>query len=193
MLCAYSLTLATVFAFNGRPTTQNFGTMLSLAGCQEMTEANELASAVTMAMSGNRNTCAALWCTPSSLDPPKMTGVYAWLGGLPCFFVSFGERSFAEEISAFHRDVDCSSRDVMHAHEIETLVTCSKAHADMPEKVLNHWNDQMAMFTGMSDAEVVLLICKTSLDAGEALPEHKTTIDMITTQCYEKATGQKIA
>nr|XP_054927140.1 uncharacterized protein LOC126531431 isoform X3 [Dermacentor andersoni] len=163
MLCAYSLTLATVFAFNGRPTTQNFGTMLSLAGCQEMTEANELASAVTMAMSGNRNTCAALWCTPSSLDPPKMT--------------------------------------VMHAHEIETLVTCSKAHADMPEKVLNHWNDQMAMFTGMSDAEVVLLICKTSLDAGEALyeefsnthPEHKTTIDMITTQCYEKATGQKIA
>lgn len=74
MLCAYSLTLATVFAFNGRPTTRNFGTMLSLAGCQEMTETNELASAVTMAMSGNRNTCAALWCTPSSLDPPKMTG-----------------------------------------------------------------------------------------------------------------------
>ncbi|XP_075548622.1 uncharacterized protein LOC142582612 isoform X4 [Dermacentor variabilis] len=82
---------------------------------------------------------------------------------------------------------------VMHSHEVETLVTCAKAHADMPEKVLNHWNDQIAMFTGMSDAEVVLLVCKTSLDAGEALPEHKKTIDTIAAQCYEKATGQKTA
>ncbi|XP_037573645.1 uncharacterized protein LOC119456114 isoform X1 [Dermacentor silvarum] len=89
---------------------------------------------------------------------------------------------------------------LMHSHEVEALVTCAKADADMPEKVLNHWNDQIAMFTGMSDAEVVLLICKTSLDAGEALyeefsnthPEYKKTIDVIVAQCYEKATGQKI-
>ncbi|KAL1414539.1 hypothetical protein MTO96_007328 [Rhipicephalus appendiculatus] len=69
----------------------------------------------------------------------------------------------------------------------------------MPDKVLRHWNDQIAMFTGMSDVEVIFLVCKTSLDAGEALyeefsethPEFKPTIDAIVSECYEKATGQK--
>lgn len=36
-------------------------------------------------------------------------------------------------------------------------------------QVLDYWNDQIAMFTGLTDHEVVLLVCKSSLDAGEAL------------------------
>ncbi|KAK8758994.1 hypothetical protein V5799_003378 [Amblyomma americanum] len=90
---------------------------------------------------------------------------------------------------------------VMQADEIEILVDCSKAHPEMPQKVIDHWNAQIALFTGMGDAEVVLLVCKTSLDAGEALYnefstshlEHKKTIDMIAEHCYEIATGQKVA
>ncbi|KAL3246106.1 hypothetical protein MRX96_057932 [Rhipicephalus microplus] len=45
----------------------------------------------------------------------------------------------------------------MHADEVDKLVSCSKKYADMPDKVLRHWNDHMALFAGMSDVDVFFL------------------------------------
>ncbi|XP_077561729.1 uncharacterized protein LOC144178077 [Haemaphysalis longicornis] len=89
---------------------------------------------------------------------------------------------------------------LMERPEVEILVKCAKSHPEMPAPVIDHWNAQIALFTGMTDVEVIFLVCKTSLDAGEALydefstshPAHKSKIDSIIAGCYEQATGQKI-